>query len=168
MGFAKVASVTKALEESWQMLAGTALHIVPSEQDAAGLEAGGLPPAQYFAISIRTNDGVERSVVLQISTPLLTTLTSAMFGEPDDALSAEQCQDAGKELANILSSCCIQHLSELANGEVGLPRRVSHQEMQQIEHSGTLAAHFLADSANDLLSLSIIEPIVPNVTLHSQ
>ena len=90
------------------MLAGTALHIVPSEQSATEL-----PQAQYFAIPIHTNDGVERCLVLQISTSLLTTLTSAMFGEPDDSLSDEQCQDAGKELANILSSCCIQHISEM-------------------------------------------------------
>ena len=156
MDFGKVASVTKALEESWQMLAGTALHIVPSEQSATEL-----PQAQYFAIPIHTNDGVERCLVRQISTSLLTTLTSAMFGEPDDSLSDEQCQDAGKELANILSSCCIQHISELANGEVGLPRLVSQHEMLNIEHSGSLAAHFLADSANDVLSLSIIEPSHP-------
>lgn len=156
MGFAKVASVTKALEESWQMLAGTRLHIVPSELDAIGL-----PQAQYYAISIHTNDGMERSVVLQISTALLVTLTSAMFGEPDSALSEEQCHDAGKELANILSSCCIQHLSELENGEVGLPRLVSQSEMEQIEHSGFLAAHFVADSTDNVLSLSIIEPGKP-------
>lgn len=153
MGFEHVAS---ALEDSWRMLAGTPLNIAESVQEVTDLA-----DAHYFAITIRTVDGREHTVALQVTPHLLVVLTSAMFGEPADVLSEEQCHDAGKELANILSSCCIKHIALLENGEVGLPRYISRAELQRIESTGFLAAHFLADAENDTLSLSIIEPGQP-------
>lgn len=148
-----VAGVAKAMEDSWHMLAGTPLHVAEGSLDVVEL-----PDARYFSIGIHTADGREHIVVLQVSPHLLVQLTSAMFGEAPDVLSDEQCQDAGKELANILSSCCIRHIPLLENGQVDLPRPITPEALRALEHSGSLAAHFLADSAGDVLSLSIIEP----------
>lgn len=156
MGFAKVANVAKALEDSWLMLVGSPLHIAPVESAPAGL-----PAAHCFAIPVTTLDGVEHVVVLQISHALLTRLAAAMFGEDPAVLDEAQCLDAGKELANILSSCCIRHFAELSAGEVGLPACIPGDEMHRIEQSGTLAARFFADTDDDALSLSIIDPMQP-------
>lgn len=150
---ANFAVVAKAMEESWQMLAGTPLHIAQGTPETVEL-----PGARYFSIGIHTADGREHTVVLQVSPPLLMRLTSAMFDEPAGSLSDEQCLDAGKELANILSSCCIKHIPLLENGQVDLPRPITQETLHALEGGASLAAHFLADSAGGVLCLSIIEP----------
>ena len=149
------AVVVDALNKSWESLVGTRVNF---SMVAASVSL--CATDHYFTLDLTLADGARRKTLLQIPQRCLIELSSRMFGEPLGPADTAKCADAGGELCNILSACCIKLFPDPDHCETGLPQLLGAEAFRELAGDRRTQYRFVADHAGECLSLSILGDVM--------
>lgn len=149
------AHLQEHLSRTWQLLAGMALHFVPTTITADQLTA-----QRYYLVSLRPCASDQRGGVgLVLSEVDARQLTATMFAMTESELTEADIGDACGELCNVIAGGVGPYFSHHETIDLGLPSSLRSDQFQRIFGASAIDGVFEAMHEGRRILVVIFEPM---------